>query len=169
MDDNIEDSALLGWIGREEAVSDVLTESVAQRFHATLGLPGAAPGHGEPAPRLIHFCLCQVAVPSSSLGPDGHAPRGGFLPPVPLPRRMWAAGAVKFNGDLLVGDVVTRRSRIADVKIKQGRSGLLCFVDVAHDLWVDDRLQIAEQQTIVYRDVSVAAPEDSATAPAPTG
>ncbi|MBV5271639.1 MAG: MaoC family dehydratase N-terminal domain-containing protein, partial [Afipia sp.] len=122
------------WIGREDVVEDLLTPSLVARFHATLN---GANDHVQPdaiAPRLIHFCLCQPALPMAGLGEDGHPSRGEFLPPVPLPRRMWAGSEIIFHGELRVGDTVRRRSRIADVTAKTGRSGVLCLVAIEHEI-----------------------------------
>ena len=154
------------WIGREEAAEDVLTPALAARFHATLALPGVAPHEGEPAPRLIHFCLCQSVAPADALGEDGHPARGGFLPPVALPRRMWAGSEIAFAGDLTVGDHVRRTSRIVDVVEKEGRSGTLCFVTVDHRIDANGATMVRERQSIVYRDAGGAAPPsaDAATA-----
>ncbi len=139
------------WIGREEVTADVLTAGLVDRFRATLGLAG------EGAPRLIHFCLAIPATPADGVGPDGHIKRGGFLPPVPLPRRMWAGGAVTFHADLKIGESIQRTSRIADVNIKHGRSGTLCFVDVDHRIIVGGRLAVEERHNIVYRGADGAA------------
>jgi len=147
---------LRGWIGREEAREDLLTEDLARKYHATFDMPGDPPRLGEVAPRMIHFCLAQPAVPTSALGPDGHPRRGGFLPPVELPRRMWAGGRLTFSGDLRVGDRIRRRSRIADVVWKQGRTGPLCFVAVEHWISVDEHIKVAEVQDIVYRGLDGA-------------
>ena len=90
----------------------------------------------------------------SLLGPDGHPTRGGFLPPVPLPRRMWAGGELEFLDSLRVGDEATRASRIADVTVKTGSTGTLCFVSVEHLVTTPRGTAIRERQDIVYRDVS---------------
>ena len=167
-------SHLLAWIGREEVADDVLTAALAARFHATLDLPGEAAQLGEIAPRLIHFCLCQPAVGTALLGLDGHPQTGGFLPPASQPplsltRRMWAASTLRFSGDLRVGDAVTRRSRIADVTAKQGRSGTLRFVTVEHQVSAAGAVVIAERQSLVYRspdgggEATVATPPAAAT------
>jgi 3-methylfumaryl-CoA hydratase len=144
---------LRDWIGREQVSEDVLGEDLARKYHATLEMPGEAPRLGEVAPRMIHFCLAQPVVPTSALGPDGHPRRGGFLPPVALPRRMWAGGLITFPGDLRVGDRVERRSRIADVELKRGRTGPLCFVTAEHRILVDEQIRLEERQDIVYRDL----------------
>ncbi|GLI23650.1 3-methylfumaryl-CoA hydratase [Xanthobacter flavus] len=142
---------LKAWIGREDTATDVIGEDLARKYHAMFDMPNASPRHGEAVPRLIHFCLAQAAIPTSGLGVDGHPTRGGFLPPVPLPRRMWAGGALTFHGDLKVGDAVKRISRIADVTLKEGRTGPLCFVTVAHRVEANGALLIEERQDIVYR------------------
>lgn len=136
------------WIGREDTVEDVLTPSLVARFNTTLGCKSA----GDEAPLLIHLCLGLPAVPDAELGPDGHPARGGFLPPVPLQRRMWAGGSFTFFAPLRVGPTVTRRSRIAGVTSKTGRSGPLCFVTVEHHILQEGTLAITERHDIVYRD-----------------
>ncbi len=143
------------WIGREESCGDVITTALAERFEATLGLDSAQ-GAGAPAPRLIHLCLGLPAVPAEALGPDGHPARGGFLPPVPLPNRMWAGGRFEFERALRVGDTVTRTSRIDEVSLKQGRSGTLCFVTVTHRV-AGPAGAVSERQDIVYRDGTATA------------
>ncbi len=154
---------LKSWIGRTEEAGGTVTLELARAYHATLDLPGAMPEPGAAAPRGIHHCLSEAAVPTASLADDGHIKRGGFLPPVPLPRRMWAGGALRFAREIRVGDAVRRTSRIADVAMKQGRTGTLCFVTVEHALHVDgDAVAVEERQDIVYR----GHPEGAGGAPA---
>jgi 3-methylfumaryl-CoA hydratase len=102
----------------------------------------------------------------SELGPDGHPSRGGFLPPVPLPRRMWAGGELEFVDTLRVGDEATRTSRIADVTMKTGSTGVLCFVSVDHLITTSRGTAIRERQDIVYRDVPAGAQAPAAAKPA---
>jgi 3-methylfumaryl-CoA hydratase len=147
------------WIGREDAATAVVTLDLVQRFFATFDLAHGTPGSGAVVPRLIHFCLAPPLTPTSSLGEDGHPTRGGFLPPVPLPRRMWAGGLVSFSGDLHLGDAVRRVSRIADVVGKKGRTGPLCFVTVEHTVEADGAIALRERQDIVYRGFADARPE----------
>lgn len=142
---------LRGWIGREEVQSELLTGALVQRFNATFDRTSALED-GAQAPLLIHLCLGQPAVPSAELGPDGHPARGGFLPPVPLPRRMWAGGAFHFHAPVRIGEVVTRRSVIEDVTLKHGSTGTLCFVTVTHHIESAGRKVVTERQDIVYRD-----------------
>lgn len=143
---------LRGWIGKQAIAEDTVSAELAHRFHATFDLPGDMPQPGQAVAPLIHFCLAQPVVPTSELDSDGHPRRGGFLPPVPLPRRMWAGGDVRFHDVLRVGEVVRRVSTIKDVTAKAGRNGQLCFVAVDHRIEVDGKLRIEERQDIVYRD-----------------
>ncbi|NTF10572.1 protein dehydratase [Agrobacterium rubi] len=157
---------LRSWIGREEVASDIISIDLVHKFKCTLNLPAGTPIWGETAPMLIHYCLAQPAAPTDLLGDDGHPERGGFLPPVPLPRRMWAGSDLAFRGDLRVGDLVRRVSCIADVVVKEGRSGMLCFVKVEHNIDVAGSLKIEETQNIVYREAArqqdVTPPQASA-------
>jgi len=123
---------LRGWIGNSETMSERLTPQLVERFNATLDIEEDAVAGAE-APQMIHFCLAQPVAPASRLGHDGHPKRGGFLPPVSLPRRMWAGGEITFHAPLVIDEMVTRTSRIDDVEVKQGRSGTLCFVTVIHE------------------------------------
>jgi 3-methylfumaryl-CoA hydratase len=145
---------LRSWIGREQSSADIVTEDLARKFAATFDNDGGMPRIGDAAPGLIHFCLAQPLAPSAKLGADGHPNRGDFLPPVPLPRRMWAGGTLRFHRDLLVGERVTRRSRVADVVSKEGRSGTLCFIKVEHAIDVEGRSVIEEDQSLVFRAAS---------------
>lgn len=149
---------LRAWIGREEHADEVLSPTLAQQYHATFERPGAAPGPGDAAPRLIHWCLAQPVAPMSALGEDGHPALGHFLPPVPLPRRMWAGGSVAFHGDLQVGDHVHRTSRVEDIACKTGRSGELWFVTVGHEVSVNGEVRVEERQDLVYRAAGGAGP-----------
>lgn len=154
------------WIGRQDRASEVLSPQLAQRFLATLG-PGGQVQIGDPAPLLIHLCLAPPVAPMDSLGRDGHPAKGGFLPPVPLPRRMWAGGAFDFHRQPRIGEELTRISTIRNVVAKQGRTGQLCFVTVEHQISANDRLLITEQQDIVYREeaTDVTAKAEPPTAP----
>lgn len=166
--------ALKPWIGREEQASEVLTAALLARYRATFDMPEPAGASAEVAPQLIHWCLAQPAAPTAALGDDGHPSRGGFLPPVPLPRRMWAGGSVTFGRELRAGDTVTRVSRIAGVAAKEGRTGPLCFVTIEHRFEVAGEVAVTERQDIVYREhdrgttpraepVATAAPQGETT------
>lgn len=151
------------WIGREEQRTDRADPGLFARWCATLDR--AAPSDGT-VPQGFHWCLCTPDAPTANLGPDGHPRRDdspeSFLPPVPLPRRMWASSKVEFHTVLKVGEAVTRTSRIASVTEKSGGSGRLVFVDVAHETHGDNGLAVREVQSLVYRE-----PAAPGTPPAP--
>jgi 3-methylfumaryl-CoA hydratase len=154
------------WIGRTTEASDTVTAQLVRGLRATLFMEIGAPKPGDAAPFTTHWCLAQPAYPMSELGPDGHPTRGGFLPPVPLPRRMWAGGELEFFDALRVGDQATRISRIADVTMKTGSTGVLCFVSVDHLITTSRGTAIRERQDIVYRDVPTGAQAPAAAKPA---
>ncbi|MFG5408893.1 MaoC family dehydratase N-terminal domain-containing protein [Piscinibacter sakaiensis] len=145
---------LAAWIGRSETLHDTLTEAPVRALSATLDHPAPALATGTPLPPLWHWLYFLPMHRHSEIGADGHAKRGGFLPPVPLPRRMWAGSQFEFRAPLRVGDAVERRSTIADVGSKTGRTGPLVFVKVRHELRRHgaDEPAIVEFHDIVYRD-----------------
>jgi len=153
------------WIGRTETASDVVSEQLCRALRATLDLDPGNPGPGDPAPPAIHWCLAAPTAPMHLVGVDGHPVRGGFLPPVPLPRRMWAGGRLDIQSTLQVGDRVTRRSTIRDVILKEGRTGALCFVTVEHAIATQRGDAILERQDIVYREIQPTAAPLAATKP----
>jgi len=169
MTDKLDLDHLRQWIGRTEEASDIVTAQLVKGLRATLFLDIGEPKTGDAAPFTTHWCLAQPVYPMSMLGPDGHPTRGGFLPPVPLPRRMWAGGELQFIEPLRVGDEATRASRIADVTVKSGSTGTLCFVSVEHTITTPRGVAIRERQDIVYRDMPTggknAAPAKPAAAP----
>lgn len=167
MTDKIDIDHLRQWIGRTNEVSDIVTAQLVKGLRATLFQEIGDPKPGDAAPFTTHWCLGQPVYPMSELGPDGHPTRGGFLPPVPLPRRMWAGGELEFLDTLRVGDVSKRTSRISDVTMKTGSTGALCFVSVAHEVTTPRGTAIRERQDIVYRDVSNAPQAAPAKAPPP--
>ncbi|GMU72974.1 MAG: MaoC family dehydratase N-terminal domain-containing protein [Burkholderiales bacterium] len=159
------------WIGRTEAHTDLVTAAPLFALSATLDRDDARPGPGSEVPPLWHWLYFMPVAKARDIGPDGHPKRGGFLPPVPLPRRMWAGARLTFAHALRVGDEVTRRSRIADVTTKEGRSGTLVFVTVHHE-YLDARgVAITEEHDIVYRDMPPpGTPSPAAkSVPAPSG
>ncbi len=165
MSEKLDIDHLRQWIGRSQEVSDIVTAQLVKGLRATLFLPIGEPKKGDAAPFTVHWCLAPTVVPASELGPDGHPTRGGFLPPVPLPRRMWAGGELEFLDTLRVGDEVTRASRIKDVSLKTGSTGQLCFVSVDHEIKTPRGTAIRERHDIVYRDV----PTGSGAPAKPTG
>ncbi|HEX6003567.1 MAG TPA: MaoC family dehydratase N-terminal domain-containing protein [Burkholderiales bacterium] len=154
---------LKDWIGEKETAVDYITIPAVHRLAATLDRDDAIPRAGDPLPVGWHAILFPRVVRHSQIGPDGHPQRGDFLPPVPLPRRMFAGKRTTFLGELRVGDEVNRVSTIHDVTIKQGRSGQMVFVTVRTDIASPRGLAITEDQDIVYR----AEPDPSAPPPPP--
>ena len=152
------------WIGREEAAVDVIDPRPARLMQATLDLPIAAEP-GAPLPPLWHWLYFPDQTPGKALGPDGHAARGGLVPPVTLPRRMWAGGRFTFTKPLQIGETVQRTSIVRDIAVKQGRSGDLCFVATRHDFHVNGERRFREEHTAVFRDHP--APDAAPPAPRP--
>ena len=146
---------LTAWIGRTRENADLVTPRLMAEFRATFAPNLASMAAGE-APPALHWCLAPDTPAADALGPDGHAAKGGFLPPVPLPRRMWAGGEVETLAPLHEGDAVTRAETVLDVAFKEGRSGRLCFVTVAHAVTSPRGLAIRERQDIVYREAAGA-------------
>ncbi len=165
MSETIDIEHLKTWIGREEEAVDRVDARLVKSLRATLGDEPGEPRPGDEAPACVHWCLAPPIVANGRTGPDGHPARGGFLPPVPLPRRMWAGGHMAFHAPLKVGDEVTRRSRIGSVELKEGRSGRLIFVAVHHDYSTDRGLAVSERHDIVYRDAPTAMAKPASVAP----
>jgi 3-methylfumaryl-CoA hydratase len=147
---SIDMSAVKQWIGRSREAEEVIAPRLVEAYRATLA-PHLAPVEAGDAPLALHWCLAPELAPTGALGPDGHSLGSGFLPPLPLPRRMWAGGEVETLAPLRLGDRVIRRSVIADISLKEGRSGPLCFVTVHHELATGRGLAIRERQDLVYR------------------
>ncbi len=159
------DLDLQAWIGRSETVDDTIGPTPAVALAATLDHPAAPVATGTVLPPLWHWLYFLPMHRQSEIGPDGHARRGGFLPPVPLPRRMWAGSQFEFRSPIRVGDTVARTSTIAEVTSKEGRSGRLVFVKVRHEVHCNGAADpaLVEFHDIVYR----AAPRPGDVAPAP--
>jgi 3-methylfumaryl-CoA hydratase len=156
------------WVDRKQSQTDRVDQGLAARWLATLDR--AAPADGA-MPQAFHWCLCLPDAATARLGPDGHPLRDdgpeSFLPPVPLPRRMWASSKIEFHAPLRPGDGVARHSRVASVTEKQGGSGRLVFVEVEHDTLTGETLAVREAQSIVYRDA--ATPGATPVPPPPGG
>jgi len=140
------------WIGRSETLRDRITATPVAGMSATLDRDDAQPVVGSELPPLWHWLYFFPLARQGEIGPDGHPKRGGFLPPVPLPRRMWAGGRLGFDHALRVGDEIERTSRVMDVCAKQGRSGDMVFVSVQHEISDARGVAIREEHDIVYRE-----------------
>ncbi|WP_029528108.1 FAS1-like dehydratase domain-containing protein [Polaromonas glacialis] len=147
------------WVGTSAESGDVLTETPVRLMLATLDRAADAAAV-RVLPALWHWLYFLPGERQSNIGLDGHPLRGGFLPPVTLPRRMWAGGRLQFLRPLHMGSEVRRLSRITGIQSKDGRSGRLVFVKVQHDISDGQGVAIREEQDIVYRG------EPAANAPA---
>ena len=157
-------SELQQWIGRLEIKSDRITDIPVAAMRATLDIDAPFPAAANALPPLWHWLYFLPLHRRSDIGEDGHAKRGGFLPPVPLPRRMWAGGRLQFLQPLHVGEAIERTSRIVSVDAKEGRTGSLVFVLVRHEISGPSGLAVVEEHDIVYRGTGGAA---AAGVPAP--
>ncbi len=151
------------WVGRKETATDTITAWPVAALSATLDRNDPEPKPGDVLPPGWHWLYFLETKTASELGPDGHPKRGGFLPPVPLPRRMWAGGRIEFLRPLHIGDTVRRDSEIISVEAKHGRSGDLVFVTVRHTVSANSEAAVREEHDIVYREA--AKPGE----PAPAG
>ena len=153
---------LRSWIGRTEVLADVAAAVPSRALSATLDRDDAPSKPGDALPPCWHWLYFLPLARQSEIGADGHPRRGGFLPPVPLPRRMWAGSRIQFHTPLRIGQSLERASCIEDVRLKQGRTGPLVFVNVRHEVRADGQLAITDRHDIVYRDL----PQPGEPAPA---
>ena len=153
---------LQDWVGRSEELEDLITAWPVQALQATLDLTDPEPMAGDSLPPLWHWLFFLPTVAHSQLGPDGHARLGGFLPPVELPRRMFAGGRFTFHRPLRIGEQAIRMGKVIRIEEKQGRTGRLVFVVVRYEITGENGLAIVEEQDLVYRE----AP-DGAEVPVP--
>jgi len=153
------------WLGKTETLQDIVTAAPVRALSATLDRPDAAPTKGSFLPELWHWLYFLPCALQSEIGTDGHPKRGGFLPPVPLPRRMWAGSRIEWLAPLAVGDEIERVSKIESVTHKAGRTGDLIFVLVKHTISNQNSLALVEEHDIVYRDAP--GPDDKPVAPTP--
>jgi 3-methylfumaryl-CoA hydratase len=156
------------WVGRQESATDVLNPGRANALRAALGETHFL-GAGDMLPPLYHWLYFWNVQPPTYLGVDGHPATGGFLPPIPLPRRMWAGGRLKFIKPLILGERVTRTSTILEIQEKAGKSGPLIFVTVRHELSGENGIAVIEEQDIVYREpaapTGIASAKENAAVP----
>ena len=155
-------AVLEDWIGREETADDEVSLPLLRRLAALLDQDPTRLRRGMPMPEGWHVILFGPLALQSSLGPDGHAPRGDFIPPIPLPRRMFAGRRTAFLAPVPIGAPVRRTSRITAIVPKQGRSGAMLFVTIRHGIACEGRECVVEEQDLVYR----AAPEPGSPPPA---
>jgi 3-methylfumaryl-CoA hydratase len=155
------------WIGRQQEASDEVSLAAIKRLAALLDVPPRPYKRGDAIPKGWYVVLFAPEERQSLLGSDGHPEKGQFIPPVALPRRMFAGRRVGFHDALRIGDEVNRLSRIARIEPKQGRSGKMCFVTVRHEISGPRGLAVVEEHDIVYREEPKPGAPKTATAPAP--
>ena len=155
------------WIDRTETCTDVATAWPVAALAATLDRDDPPPAVGEDIPPGWHWLYFLETKRASELGSDGHPKRGGFLPPVALPRRMWAGGRIEFLRPLRVGESLRRDSRIVAVEPKQGKSGSLVFVTVRHTILASGETAAVEEHDIVYREAARPGEAPAPGKPAP--
>ncbi|MCB1921152.1 MAG: MaoC family dehydratase N-terminal domain-containing protein [Candidatus Competibacteraceae bacterium] len=141
---------LQDWVGKTEEVNDHLYPTPVRALAATLDDPHLDVAQGAPLPEIWHWLYFLPMTPRSGIAADGHAKRGGFLPPVTLERRMWASGQLTFHQDLRIGDAVVKTSEILKVSEKTGKTGGMVFVTVKHSIRSERGLAVEEEQNIVY-------------------
>jgi 3-methylfumaryl-CoA hydratase len=154
------------WIGRQETIDEVATLPTIVRLGATLAQP-VLQGDVSELPPLSHWLYFLPATSTVDLKSDGHPKMGVFLPPITLPRRMWAGSRVAFHTPIRIGDAMTRHSTIADVTQKEGKSGSLVFITVKHEVLVDGTAAIVEEQDLVYREAATAGASAVKSDPSP--
>ncbi|SKA39219.1 3-methylfumaryl-CoA hydratase [Enhydrobacter aerosaccus] len=160
---------LRNWVGRSQSAEDLIAPWPARALIATLDETDPPPRNGDPLPPLWHWLYFLDAAPRSKLGNDGHAERGDFLPPVPLPRRMWAGSRFRFDGTpLAIGDTATRKSEIKSVEPKTGSTGNMVFVTVLHTISGPRGHAFTEEHDIVYREAPKAGEQARIPKPAPS-
>jgi 3-methylfumaryl-CoA hydratase len=159
------------WIGATEDTEDWIAPAPALAAAATLDAAELALNPGAALPPLWHWFYFLPKAPQSRLGGDGHPQRGGFMPPIDLPRRMFAGARLRFLAPLTIGKPALRRAVIRDVRLKEGKTGRLAFVTVGYDILQDGSTCIAEEQDIVYREpgAAVPAPQAIELPPPPAG
>lgn len=139
------------WVGRRDIKEDVISPWPIKGLSATFDLPAPDLSIGGVIPLGWHWLYFLEAASASELGVDGHPKRGGFLPPIELPRRMWAGGRIQFNRALRIGEVARKESEILSLESKSGRSGEMVFVVVRHTIYGSNEIVLVEEQDIVYR------------------
>ena len=159
---------LRDWIGRTQVMEDLVAPFPVRALIATFDEKDPDPRNGDPLPPLWHWLYFLDAAPQSKIAPDGHAERGDFLPPVPLPRRMWAGSRFSFDGEpLRIGETIARASEIKSVEPKTGSTGSMVFVTVKHTVSGPRGVSFVEEHDIVYREAAQPGEKPKAPRPAP--
>lgn len=152
------------WIGKTQITNDVATRAQLEGLAAMLDRDVSVWREGE-VPPLAHWLYFLSPAKESGIGSDGHPKRGGFLPPITLPRRMWAGSRIQFHRAIPIGLEITDRSEVSNIVKKQGKSGAMVFVTIRHEIACDGVLAIREERDVVYRDDPKAVPASMAPQP----
>ena len=150
------DELFPGWIPKADSVTELISAAPVNRLAATLDEAAPDYGDGDNLPPLWHWIFFIKPVPQAGLGRDGHPKRGGFLPPVALPRRMFAGMKTDFLHPLIIGHEAERESEVIDINEKSSTSGPLLFVRVQNRISQNGRLCITDEQEIVYREMTAS-------------
>ncbi len=159
---------LRAWIGRSETTSGYAYGALADVLSATLDRDDPPHARGVAFPPGWHWLCFPEAVRLAETGYDGHPKTGGFMPPVPLPRRMWAGNRMEFHQPIRAGDALERKSTIADLRFKAGGGGELCFVTVRHEIHAGSELATVEEHDVVYREATAPGAPAATPRPPPT-
>jgi 3-methylfumaryl-CoA hydratase len=143
---------LAAWIGRQEIVEERIAPMPSAALRALLDSAEPPPRDGDPLPPLAHWMHFLPLHRQSELAEDGHVRRGGFMPPIPLPRRMFAGARIEFLRPLRIGELARRVGTVTKIEEKQGKTGRLVFVSVKQEIAGEEGLSLREAQDIVYRD-----------------
>jgi 3-methylfumaryl-CoA hydratase len=163
----LDEKILSRWIGNREQQKDRIDARPANFLMATLNNQGTIYKEGDNLPPAWHWLYFLGAAPTNQLGRDGHPALGKFLPPVALPRRMWAGGHLRFHQPIVIGEELLKTSEISNVARKSGRSGELCFVTVKHKYSANSVLKLEEDHDIVYRGESTTTAQQNSAPAAP--
>ncbi len=155
------------WVGRQESRQDQVSLTQTLKMHAALDMETAQPEDGDGLPALWHWIYFLPRVRASMLDSDGHAVRGGFLPPVPLPGRVWGGSRISFYSPVVIGDTASRTSSVKSVQKKGSDESPLVVVTVQHDISVGGRIAIREEQDIIYRGINKGSEASVRGSPAP--
>jgi 3-methylfumaryl-CoA hydratase len=162
-----ESDALQAWVGRKEIIEDEAAAVLVRRVAALLDCDPTPFGLGATVPENWHVAFFTPLAGQSQLGPDGHPRKGDFLPPVALPRRMFAGRRLRFVSPIKIGAALRRTSTVTAITPKHGRSGEMVFVQVEHAITADGILAVIEEHDIVYREAATAGAKPTVAAEEP--
>ena len=144
---------LKSYIGRRLETDDVADLRSMRQLHAALDRADAPPREGDEVPPSWHWMWFNATDRHTALGRDGiAASKGGFMPPSPLPRRMWAGSQLTVHRPLRVGEKLRRIAEIVSAEERHGKSGKLVFVGQKFSIHAGNALAIEENFQSVFRE-----------------